>query len=193
MLKKLEQKPNKGLMLIVTTSATITQNAMLVAGVLWVVKCQIIKHLKINIMNFESKEDYEQYIGREQQEQMENDNASAQADYENEQLKLQNVVFEQIEKAQDALSALCKNPSSFSMRVPADEEKDTDLIIAKALRYANQMRIALDKIVVMVDLFDESKLPYFLDKIKSIAINSLSGQCDIVEPVKSLDNKELDF
>lgn len=39
----------------------------------------------------------------------------------------------QNKKAMDVLSELCKNPKSFTMRVPSDEEKDTDLIIAKVL------------------------------------------------------------
>ena len=144
-------------------------------------------------MNFESKEDYEQYFGREQQEQMENENASAQAEYENEQLKLQNVVFEQIEKAQDALSALCKNPSSFIMRVPADEDKDIDLIIAKALRYANQMRIALDKIVGSPTPYNERELQSWYETARNISLRALSGQSDIVELVKISNNMELDF
>lgn len=142
-------------------------------------------------MNFESKEDYEQYIGREAQEQMELENSIAQSEYENELAKSQNVVFFQIEKAQDALSALCKNPSSFTMRVPADEDKDTDLIIAKALRYANQMRIALEKIVNLSVPYNSENMIDWSDKIKNISLKALSGQSDIVEPVKSLD--DMDF
>jgi hypothetical protein len=144
-------------------------------------------------MNFESQEDYEQYIGREAQEQMELENSIAQGEFENEMAKSQNVVFEQIEKAQDALSALCKNPSSFTMRVPADEDKDTDLIIAKALRYANQMRIALDKIVSSPTPYNEKELQSWYETARDISLKALSGQSDVVKPVKSLNNMELDF
>ena len=56
-------------------------------------------------------------------------------------------VKDQIDKAQLTLSELCKNPNSFVMRVPADEDKDTDLIIAKALRYASEMEAALWEII----------------------------------------------
>ena len=141
-------------------------------------------------MNFESQKDYEQYIGREAQEQIELENSIAQSEYENEMAKSQNVVFAQIEKAQDALSALCKNPSSFTMRVPADEDKDTDLIIAKALRYANQMRIALDKIVNSPTPFNERELQSWYETARDISLKALSSHSDIVVPVKSLDTMD---
>lgn len=73
-------------------------------------------------------------------------------------------ITQQIEKAQNALSELCKNPNSFTMRIPANEEKDTDLIIAKALYYAKEMVIALEKIASQTT--DENS--------KIIAINVLS-------------------
>ena len=89
------------------------------------------------------------------------------------------IVAEQIEKAQDTLSALCKNPSSFIMRVPADEERDTDLIIAKALRYANQMRIALDKIVNSPIPYNDRELQSWYETAREISIKALSGQSDV--------------
>lgn len=88
------------------------------------------------------------------------------------------IVAEQIEKAQDTLSALCKNPSSFTMRVPADEERDTDLIIAKALRYANQMRIALDKIANSPTPYNERELQSWYETARDISIKALSGVSD---------------
>ena len=136
-------------------------------------------------MNYESQEHYDYCQGAEAEAEMEQQAYAAQAEIEAQENN------EQIEKAQDVLSALCKNPSSFTMRVPADEEKDTDLIIAKALRYANQMRIALDKIVNAPIPYNERELQSWMETAREISYRALNGQNDIVEPVKSLD--KMDF
>ena len=142
-------------------------------------------------MNYESQEHYDYCQGAEAEAEMEQQAYAAQAEFEAQENNFKNVVHEQIEKAQDVLSALCKNPSSFTMRVPADEEKDTDLIIAKALRYANQMQIALDKIVNAPIPYNERELQSWMETAREISYRALNGQNDIVEPVKSLD--KMDF
>ena len=94
----------------------------------------------------------------------------------NYKLKIMSEVEIQIEKAQETLSMLCKNPSSFTMRVPADEDRDTDLIIAKALKYANQMCIALNKIVSSPTPYNERELQSWYETARDISIKALSGR-----------------
>ena len=132
-------------------------------------------------MNYESQEHYEQEMGSAAEAEMEQQAYAAQAEFDTQEHSFRSVVHEQIEKAQDTLSALCKNPSLFTMRVPADEDRDTDLIIAKALRYANQMRIALDKIVNAPIPYNEKELQSWMETAREISYKALSGQSDIVE------------
>lgn len=69
---------------------------------------------------------------------------------------------EQNEKAKDTLRKLCHNPSSFTMKVPADEENDTDLILAKALKNAD----------TMIKIFSTIKeLPFLKSELKAAGIN----------------------
>jgi hypothetical protein len=79
-----------------------------------------------------------------------------------------------IVKAQDTLSELCKNPSSFTMRIPADPERDTDLIIASALRCANRMRNALEFIANSPIPCNERELQIWYETARSISSNALS-------------------
>jgi len=55
----------------------------------------------------------------------------------------------------------------------------TDLIIAKALRYANQMRIALDKIANSPIPYNERELQSWYKTARGISVKALSGQSDV--------------
>jgi len=87
-----------------------------------------------------------------------------------------NTFKEQNEKAHQTLSELCKDPSKFSMRVPPDEERDTDLIISKALVNADTMFELLKECrdcFLMLSLIDKSSLcDHMMAKIEKITLQN---------------------
>lgn len=89
----------------------------------------------------------------------------------------------QNENAKNTLSELCKNPQSFTMHIPADEERDTDLIIAKALRNAdtmiNKIELLLASCTDQIPKLEAFKQPVTTYKInRSDFINN--GYLDII-------------
>lgn len=82
------------------------------------------------------------------------------------------------QKAHDELSRLCKNPKSFTMRVPADRERDSDLIISDALCNADKM---IELIVWLSDECSHGTMTYdlshdFADSLRNRLDLILSGE-----------------
>ena len=75
-------------------------------------------------------------------------------------------VFEKIEKAEQRVTDLCEGKVDWTMRVPADEEKDSDLIITAALCSAKTRIEELEDFCIWLTGcgYDFTQHPYFCEQ-----------------------------